>query len=334
MSIRPTESIWFDGRLVPWRDATVHVMTYALHMGASVFEGIRCYDTPDGPAFFRLGAHVRRLVESAGIYDMPLPYGEAELTAACHEVVRANGLRSAYVRPLVWLGVGGLGTDPSDHPVHAMVAAVEWSTYHGEGSLQAGVDVGVSSWRRPARSTIPTMAKAGGVYLSSQLIALEARRNGYAEGIALDTEGNLSEGSAENLFLVRDGIVFTPPRSASILAGITRDSVMTLAREIGMEVREEMLPRETLYTADEIFFTGTAAEVTPVRSVDRKVVGGGVRGPVTAAIQRAFFGLFDGTTPDGRGWLEPVAAAPAAPAAPQSAAAGVAGISSTLVLEA
>lgn len=318
MSIRPTAHIWFNGRLIPWKDATVHVMTYALHMGASVFEGIRCYDTPEGPTFFRLDAHLRRLLQSAAIYDTPVPYDRAELASACHEVVHANALRNAYVRPLVWLGVGGLGTDPTGNPVEAMVAAVEWGTYHGDGALQGGVDVGVSSWRRPARSTIPTMAKAGGVYLSSQLIALEARRNGYAEGIALDTDGNLSEGSAENLFLVRDGVVFTPPRSASILAGITRDSVMTLAREIGLEVREETLPRETLYTADEIFFTGTAAEITPVRSVDRKVVGDGSRGTVTAAIQRAFFGLFDGTTRDAWGWLEPVAPASGAsiPAVP------------------
>jgi branched-chain amino acid aminotransferase len=306
MSIRPTEWIWFKGKLVPWESATVHVMTYALHMGSSVFEGIRCYDTHRGPALFRLGAHMRRFAGSARVYGMELPVEVAVLEAACHEVISSNGLRNGYVRPLAWLGVGGLGTNPLGHPVETMVAAVDWNAFLGFDGRTDGVDVGVSSWRRPAPDTIPTMAKVGGTYLSSQLIALEAHRNGYAEGIALDVWGNLSEGSAENLFLVRDGILFTPPLTAAVLPGITRDTVVTLARELGYEVREQTLPREALYLADEVFMTGTAAEVTPVRSVDRTPVGDGRRGPVTAALQRAFFGLFDGTTEDHWGWLDVV----------------------------
>jgi len=306
MSLRPTNWIWFNGKLVPWEQATVHVMTYALHMGASVFEGIRCYDTPRGPALFRLQAHLRRFEDSARIYGMQMPHKREEMTEACRAVVRDNGLRSAYLRPLAWLGVGNLSTNPIGHPTEMMVAAIEWGAYHGAAGLEEGVDVCVSSWRRPAPDTIPTGAKAGGTYLSSQLIALEAHRNGYAEGIALDIAGNLSEGSAENLFLVRDGVIFTPPLTSSVLPGITRDSMMTLARSLGYEVREERLPREALYGADEIFLTGTAAEVTPVRSVDRIAIGDGRRGPVATELQRAFFGLFTGETEDRWGWLEPV----------------------------
>jgi branched-chain amino acid aminotransferase len=309
MSLRPTKWIWFGGKLVPWESATVHVMTYALHMGASIFEGIRCYDTPDGPALFRLEAHLRRLEDSARIYAMELPHGRAEMAEACRAVVRENGLRSAYLRPLAWLGVGGLGTNPLGHPTEMMVAAIEWGAYHGAAGLEEGVDVCVSSWRRPAPNTIPTMAKAGGTYLSSQLIALEAHRNGYHEGIALDVGGHLSEGSAENLFLVRDGVIFTPPLTSAILPGITRDSMITLARAAGYEVREQQLPREALYAADEIFMTGTAAEVTPVRSVDRVRIGQGRRGPVATELQRAFFGLFTGETEDRGGGLERVGVA-------------------------
>ncbi|HYH82288.1 MAG TPA: branched-chain amino acid transaminase, partial [Longimicrobium sp.] len=265
MSLKPTRYIWFKGELVPWERANVHVMTYALHMGAAVFEGIRCYDTERGPAFFRLTPHLRRLYGSARIYGMEIPYTLAQLTAACGEVVRENGLQSAYLRPLAWLGEGHLGTNPAGHPVEVMVAAIEWGAYLGADGLENGVDVCVSSWRRPAPDTLPTLAKAAGTYLSSQLIAAEAHRNGYAEGIALDVSGNLSEGSAENLFLVQDGVVFTPPLTAAVLAGITRDAVVTLARDLGYEVREQTLPREAMYLADEIFMTGTAAEVTPVR---------------------------------------------------------------------
>ena len=322
MSLKPTRYIWFKGELVPWERATVHVMTYALHMGAAVFEGIRCYDTHRGPAFFRLQPHLRRFHGSARIYGMELPFGQERLTEACRAVIRENGLRSAYLRPLAWLGEGHLGTNPAGHPVEVMVAAIEWGTLLGAAGLEEGVDVCVSSWRRPAPDTLPTLAKAAGTYLSSQLIAAEAHRNGYAEGIALDVSGNLSEGSAENLFLVQGGVVFTPPLTAAVLPGITRDAVVTLARGLGYEVREQTLPREALHLADEVFMTGTAAEVTPVRSVDRKPVGDGRRGPVTTAVQRAFFGLFTGETEDAHGWLEPVAdpSAGDAPASPVLAA--------------
>lgn len=306
MSLVPTRYIWFNGRMVPWEQATVHVMTYSLHMGTSVFEGIRCYDTHRGPAIFRLEPHIRRLYGSARIYGIEIPFTPAEMTEACRAIIRDNELKSAYIRPLVFLGLGSLGTNPAGKPVEALVAAVEWGAYLGAEGLENGVDVCISSWRRPAPSTIPTMAKVGGTYLSSQLIALEAHRNGYAEGIALDVHGNLSEGSAENLFIVQGGTIYTPPLTAAVLPGITRDAVITLARQAGYEVREQTLPREALYVADEVFMTGTAAEVTPIRSVDRTPIGDGRRGPVTAALQKTFFGLFTGETEDRWGWLERV----------------------------
>jgi branched-chain amino acid aminotransferase len=310
-----TEWIWFNGSMVPWESATVHVMTYALHMGAAVFEGIRCYDTPRGPAIFRLDAHLRRLADSARMYRMPMPYDSDQLAAACHQVVRENRVRSAYLRPLAFLGRGPLGTMPLGKPVEVIVAALNWGTYLGTGALEEGVDVGVSSWQRLAPNTMPTMAKAAGNYLSSQLMSIEAHRHGYAEAIALDSSGLLSEGPGENLFLVRDGVLFTPPTAAAVLPGITRDTVITLARELGLEVREQTAPREALYVADELFFTGTAAEVTPIRSVDGVPVGSGGRGPVTAELQRRFFGLFDGRTEDRWGWLDYVSEAPAPEAA-------------------
>ena len=306
MSLVPTRYIWFNGRMVPWEQATVHVMTYSLHMGTSAFEGIRCYDTHRGPAIFRLEPHIRRLYGSARIYGIEIPFTPAEMTEACRAIIRDNGLKSAYIRPLVFLGLGSLGTNPAGKPVEVIVAAVEWGAYLGAEGLENGVDVCISSWRRPAPSTIPTQAKVGGTYLSSQLIALEAHRNGFAEGIALDVQGNLSEGSAENLFVVQGGIIYTPPLTSAVLPGITRDAVITLAREAGYEVREQTLPREALYVADEVFMTGTAAEVTPIRSVDRTPIGEGRRGPVTEALQKTFFGLFTGETEDRWGWLEPV----------------------------
>ncbi len=304
MPITPTKYIWFNGELVPWESATVHVMTHALHYGSSVFEGIRSYDTPKGPAIFRLTPHVRRLFDSAKIYRMPLSYTVNDVVDACKRTVRENGLTSAYIRPLVWRGYGEIGVMPMKNPVEIMIAAIQWGAYLGPEALEHGVDVAVSSWTRPAPNTLPTMAKAGGNYLSSQLIVMEARRQGFAEGIALDVSGNLSEGSGENLFVVRGNVVFTPPITAALLPGITRDSTMTLARELGYEVREQVLPRELLYLADEVFFTGTAAEITPIRSVDGMPVGEGKRGPITAALQRTFFGLFNGETDDRWGWLE------------------------------
>lgn len=304
MPITPTKYIWFNGELVPWEKATVHVMTHALHYGSSVFEGIRCYDTPKGPAVFRLTPHIRRLFDSARIYRMSLPYKPADIVDACKTLLRENGQTSAYLRPLIWRGYGELGVMPLKNPVEIMIAAIQWGAYLGAEALERGVEVAVSSWNRPAPNTLPTMAKAGGNYLSSQLVVMEAQRNGYSEGIALDVNGNLSEGSGENLFLIRDKVLYTPPIVAALLPGITRDTVVTLARHLGYEVREQPLPREMLYLADELFFSGTAAEITPIRSVDGLQVGEGRRGPITGAVQQAFFGLFNGETEDRWGWLE------------------------------
>ena len=290
--------------MVPWEKATVHVLTHALHYGSSVFEGIRCYATPSGSAFFRLAPHLRRLFDSAKIYRMELRYDAAQLTAACRALIRENGLQTAYLRPLVWRGYGEMAPSPLKNPVEVMIAAFPWGAFLGEESLENGVDVAVSSWTRMAPNTIPAMAKAGGNYLSSQLITMEAERNGYVEGIALDVNGNLSEGAGENLFVIRDGIIYTPPVAAALLPGITRDTVMTLARHLGYDVREQALPREALYVADELFFTGTAAEVAPIRSVDRQIIGAGKRGTITTVLQQAFYGLFTGQTEDRWGWLE------------------------------
>ncbi|HUD41183.1 MAG TPA: branched-chain amino acid transaminase [Dokdonella sp.] len=319
----PPSLIWHNGRLKPWHEATVHVGAHALHYGSSVFEGERVYATPQGPAYFRLADHTRRLFESARIYEIDIGYSEAAINAACIELIAANAMPSAYVRPIVFRGAGGLGVlAQPGAPVEVAIIALDWGAYLGE-AIEHGADVCVSSWQRPAPNTFPSWAKAGGNYLSSQLIGLEARRGGYDEGIALGCNGLLSEGAGENLFLVRRGVLYTPPSSAGILAGITRDTVMTLARELGYAVEERDLPREALYTSDEIFMTGTAAEITPVRSVDRKAVGSGTPGPVTRALQQAFFGLFDGRTADRWGWLTPVHAATAdrAPAAQETIAA-------------
>ena len=307
MPIRESKYIWFNGEMVPWEKATVHVMTHALHYGSSVFEGIRAYETPQGAAIFRLREHIRRLFDSCRIYRMDPPFTPDQVFEACRAVVLENGLKNANIRPLVWRGYGEMGLNPLRSPVEVMVAAMEWGAYLGAEGLEHGVDVHVSSWQRFAPNTLPAMAKAGGNYLSSQLIVMEAARNGYAEGIALDVHGWLSEGSGENLFLIRDGVIYTPPVTAALLPGITRDAVITLAQQLGYQVREQNLPREMLYLADELFFTGTAAEVTPIRSVDKLPVGSGKRGPITTAIQKAFFGLFSGETEDRWGWLTPAA---------------------------
>jgi branched-chain amino acid aminotransferase len=306
--MEPSKLIWHRGRMVPWQEATVHVLSHVMHYGSSVFEGIRAYHTTThGTAIFRLAAHLRRLLESARIYRMDPPHGEEELRQACFEALRVNGLESAYLRPLIYRGYGSLGVGAIDKcPVEVTVAAFRWGAYLGPEALARGVDVMVSSWRRPAPDTLPMLAKAGGNYLSGQLMGQEARRLGFAEAIALDSLGFLSEGAGENLFLVRDDVLYTPPVASAILSGITRDTVMTLARARGIGVREELLPREALYCADEVFLTGTAAEITPVRSVDGVVIGPGARGPMTTALQEAFFGLFDGRTEDRWGWLEPV----------------------------
>ncbi|WP_116474636.1 branched-chain amino acid transaminase [Zobellella maritima] len=299
--------IWFNGEMVPWENAQVHVMTHALHYGSSVFEGIRAYKTPQGSVVFRLEEHVQRLFDSAKIYRMHIPYTKTELMDACRHAVSKNDLDSAYLRPLAFIGNVGLGLNaPRDVPCEVIVGAIPWGAYLGEEGLEQGVDVCVTSWNRLAPNTMPTGAKAGGNYLSSQLISGEAKRHGYAEGISLDVHGHLSEGAGENLFLIKNGVLYTPPVTACILPGITRDTLMTLAREAGYQVREEAISREALYLADEMFMTGTAAEVTPVRSVDGITLGEGKRGPITAQLQQAFFGLFDGTTADKWGWLTPV----------------------------
>jgi branched-chain amino acid aminotransferase len=306
MSFKGSKLIWMNGRMVPWEQAKVHVMSHALHYGSSVFEGIRVYKTPDGPKVFRLTDHIRRLLDSAKIYRMPIPYGFDELVEVCKEVVLANNLMNgAYIRPLAMRGYGDVGLAPKpDHPVDVAVAAWEWGAYLGADGLEIGVDVCVSSWQRVAPNTVPALAKAGGNYLSSQLISTEAKRLGFAEGIALSTDGTVSEGAGENLFIVRDGRLLTPPATSSILTGITRDTVMKLAKQLGLSVIEQAIPREFLYLADELFFTGTAAEITPIRSVDGISIGEGRRGPVTAQLQAAFFGLFNGETQDFAGWLE------------------------------
>ncbi|MES2858176.1 MAG: branched-chain amino acid transaminase [Pseudomonadota bacterium] len=297
--------IWHNGSIKPWADATTHVMSHALHYGSSVFEGIRCYETASGPAIFRLSDHNRRLYASARIYDMPIPYTLEEINAASREVVKRNGFGKAYLRPVAYRGLGGFGLS-ADTPTDVAVAAWEMGPYLGEGVLDQGIDACVSSWQRFAPNTIPAGAKAGGNYLSGQLIAREARRLGFGEGIALASTGLLSEGAGENLFLVFDGALHTTPVSAALLNGITRNSIMTLARDHGIEVVERDMPREYLYLCDELFMCGTAAEITPIRSVDGRDVGTGKPGPLTKRIQDLFFGLFSGATPDKYHWLEPL----------------------------
>ncbi|HUH13382.1 MAG TPA: branched-chain amino acid transaminase [Longimicrobiales bacterium] len=300
------EWIWKDGELVPWRDATVHLLSLAVQFGSSVFEGIRCYATPEGPAVFRLDDHLRRLRDSCRIYRIELGWSDEELKRASLELIAKNGLEECYLRPMVLRGYGAAGLNPTDSPVETYLAAWPWGTYLGEGALERGVDVCVSTWLRAYPNTFPVSAKAAGHYNSAQLIKMEAMANGYAEGIALGPGGLVSEGSGQNLFLVRDGALITPILDGTSLRGITRDTILVLAREAGLEVREEPVPRESLYTADELFFTGTAAEVTPIRSVDRIPVGEGRAGPVTLRLQRAYMDAVKGTAPDTRGWRSPV----------------------------
>ncbi|MCF2858897.1 branched-chain amino acid transaminase [Pseudoalteromonas sp. SMS1] len=299
-----SEFIWHNGEMIPYQQATTHVLSHALHYGSSVFEGIRAYDTPNGPAIFRLDDHIQRLFDSAKIYRMEIPYSKAEIMAACKQAVKENGFTNAYLRPFAFLGHVGLGLNPKSHLADVTVAAMEWGAYLGDESLAEGVDVCVSSWSRLAPNTMPTAAKAGGNYLSSQLISGEAKRNGYVEGIALDVNGYLSEGAGENLFVVRKGVLYTPPTTACILPGLTRDTIIHLAQARGYEVREEPIAREALYLADEFFMVGTAAEVVPVRSVDQIQVGEGKRGPITAELQQAYFDLVKGQADDPNGWLD------------------------------
>jgi branched-chain amino acid aminotransferase len=310
MPIDEVDFIWQNGKIVPWHSATTHVMTHGLHYGTSAFEGIRVYDTPDGPAGFRLADHVRRLFDSAKIYQMAIPFTVEETIAACQEVIRVNGLKSAYIRPIAYYAYGEIGVVPGKGAkVDMAIAAFPWGAYLGDTARVQGVDVCVSSWRRVTPDTIPATAKMGGNYLSGLLISREAKELGYAEGIGLDHNGLISEGAGENLFLIKNGRLVTPPSAASILNGITRDTIMKLARDEGLEVIEQSLPREALYLADEAFFTGTAAEVTPIRSCDRRPIGNGSRGPITERLQELFFGLFSGKTADRYNWLEPIQSA-------------------------
>ena len=306
MAFPGTGKIWMNGSLVDWKDATIHIGSHIVHYGSGVFEGARCYDTLSGPACFRLDAHVRRLLDSARIYRMEPKYDAAALTDAIFDTINANGFRACYIRPLIYRGYDSLGVNPFPCPVDVAIMVWEWGAYFTKDAIEEGLDVKIATWARNAPNTTPAMAKSVANYANAQLIKMEAIAEGYAEGIALDTYGNLSEGSGQNVFIVRDGIIYTPPVGNSVLWGITRDSVITIARDLDFTVREETLPRETLYIADEVFFAGTAVEVTPIRSVDRVKVGRGRRGPVTEAIQQRFFKIVKGEVPDPYGWLQPV----------------------------
>lgn len=305
----PTEKIWHNGRLIPWNDAKIHVLSHVVSYGSSVFEGIRCYETANGPAVFRLREHMRRLADSAKIYRMDLPFEIEELCQATVELIRINGLSSCYVRPIALRGYGQMGVYGLKNPTDVYLACWEWGKYLGDEALAQGVDVCISSWNRIAPNTLPALSKAGANYMNSQLIRMEAEVNGYCEGIALDQNGFISEGSGENIFVIRDGKIVTPPLGASVLPGITRDTVLQLAQQLGIPLVESIVPREMLYIADEVFFTGTAAEITPVRSVDRIKVGSGERGPITERLQHEFFNVVNGVAPDPNGWLTPVGSA-------------------------
>jgi branched-chain amino acid aminotransferase len=305
--LTPTEKIWHNGRFIPWEEATIHVLSHVVSYGSSIFEGIRCYATPSGPAIFRLKEHVRRMLDSAKIYRMDdLGFSASQLADAMLELVRVNGMDSCYIRPIVIRAYGEMGVNPLKNPIDVYIACWEWGKYLGEEALAEGVDVCVSSWTRIAPNTLPALAKAGANYMNSQLIKMEALTNGYSEGIALDAAGYVSEGSGENIFLVRDGKIHTPPLGASVLPGITRDSVLTLARELDIPFVETIIPREMLYIADEVFFSGTAAEITPIRSIDRISIGKGRRGPIAEKLQKEFFAIVKGTRPDRHGWLTAV----------------------------
>lgn len=299
----PSEYIWRNGKFIKWEEATVHVSTHALHYGSSVFEGVRAYSTPQGPAVFRLQPHTHRLFNSCKIARIEVPYSEEEINQAIVETIRRNGHESCYVRPLVFRGAGNIGVEGRKNPVEVVIFTLEWGRYLGTEAIDNGVDVQVSSWRRMAPDTFASMAKIGGQYVNSQFVSMEAHDNGFAEGIALDVNGYVSEGAGENLFVIIDKVVYTPGIWQSILSGVTRDSALTIIRDLGYTIRYEPVAREMLYIADEMFFTGTAAEITPIRSVDRIPVGGGKPGPVTKAVQKEFFAITSGQKPDPYGWL-------------------------------
>jgi branched-chain amino acid aminotransferase len=303
MAFSGTGKIWMNGSLVEWGDAKIHIASHVVHYGSAVFEGARCYETPRGSACFRLDTHMKRLFDSARIYRMEPQVDQTALTAAVLETIRANAQKACYIRPIIYRGYNALGVNPFPCPVDAAILTWPWGAYLGQDALENGVDVRIASWARSAPNTFPTLAKTSANYANSQLIKMEAITEGYSEGIALDTFGYLSEGSGQNLFVVREGVIYTPPLTASILPGITRNTVITLARDMGYKVREEMLPRELLYICDEAFFAGTAVEITPIRSVDKIKVGDGGRGPVTEAVQKEFFGIINGEVPDRHNWL-------------------------------
>jgi branched-chain amino acid aminotransferase len=302
----PGKVIWMDGKLVPWAEANIHVLSHVVHYGSCAFDGLRMYANPKGSYILRLREHVKRLFESTKIYRMPIPYTVDQICEAVKTTVLANDLTSGYIRPFAFRGYHSLGVNPLNCPMVTAVAAWEWGAYLGEEGLKNGVSVRISSWNRPAPNTLPSMAKVAANYMNSQLIKLEALENGFEEGIALDSFGYISEGSGENIFIVKNGVLFTPPSSSSILPGITRHCVFQLARELGYEVRQHVLPRESLYIADEAFMTGTAAEITPIAKVDNVAVGEGKRGPITKAIQDAYFGILRGERADTYQWLEKV----------------------------
>lgn len=306
MPVKPTEHIWMNGHMVRWEDAKIHVLSHVVHYGSSVFEGMRVYKTPKGPAAFRLRDHTERLAHSAKIYRMEVAYSLDQLDAAIIATVQANRMEECYVRPVIYRGYGEVGVNPFNSPVEIAIAVWDWGKYLGAEALEKGVSVCVSSWTRPAPNTLPMMAKSGANYMNGQLIKMEAVTNGYVEGIALDTHGHVSEGSGENIFIIRKGIMYTPPLSASILPGITRDSIMTLAMDMGIEVVEQNIPRELLYVADEVFFTGSAAEVTPISLIDKIEIGSGKCGPITRQLQKAFFAVISGASPDKHNWLTPI----------------------------
>lgn len=303
MGFSGTGKIWMNGELVEWKDANIHIASHVIHYGTGVFEGARCYDTPRGSACFRLDAHMRRLEQSAKIYRMAYPLDLAGWCSAALETIRANRMKACYIRPIIYRGYDSLGVNPLTCPVDAAIMLWEWGAYLGQEALEQGVDVAVSSWSRMAPNTLPALAKGSANYANSGLIKMQALADGYSEAIALDVNGTISEGSGQNLFIVRDGSIYTPPLASSILGGITRDSVITLARDLGYSVTESALPRESLYIADEAFFVGTAAEVTPIRSVDKIVIGSGRRGPITEAVQKRFFDVINGVVADRYGWL-------------------------------
>lgn len=303
MPLPKSDKIWFNGNLVNWNEAQIHVLSHVVHYGSSVFEGMRCYNTPKGPACFRLQDHVNRLFDSAKIYRMEIPFSRKDLEKAILDTIRVNKLQSCYVRPIVFRGYGELGVNPLPCPVDVVVAVWEWGKYLGPEALEQGVSVRVSSWHRLAPNTMPSLAKVGANYMNSQLIKMEALADGYAEGIALDVQGYVSEGSGENIFMVKNGAIYTPSTGSSILPGITRHSVIALAEDMGYRLTTRPIPRESLYIADEVFFTGSAAEITPIAEIDHIKIGTGKRGDVTKALQDAFFGIVEGRAEDKFGWL-------------------------------